>query len=144
MISYINRRYIFSLFFFIYFIPYSISPLSYTYTYAPENIAENGPISGRIPFFGRNVHILLWELIYAKFVPKEDISHAHSTEMVIVKKTRAIMPENTISKAMPYEDVFVPGFLKADNALLRLAVKCNTYGTSIGYHLYSTHSPPFV
>lgn len=142
MISYINRRYIFSLFFFVYFIPYSISPLSYTY--APENIAEDGTIPGRIPFLGRNVHILLWELIYTKFVPKEDVPNAHSTEMVIVKKARAIIPENTIAKVMPSEDVFVSGFSKADNAILRLAIACYARGTSIGYQLYSTHSPPFV
>jgi len=86
---------------FLLFFLHTISPMSYTYT--TENAAESdGPNNAF--HLTRNFHIYLWELIYIRLVLPEDTSQTDSFN-ILLKKKRAIVPEDIISKLKSTENM---------------------------------------
>lgn len=139
-----NREYAFSMLFFIYFAVYVMSPLSYTC--ASHNVDDKGIIAQRQRAAESDIRISLWEFVFANLSAKE-VPHRIPSDKLIVKKARAIMPENTISRVLSFEDglpdenrsyaLYGTGF----RALRSPA----TNGPERGFlAFYSGHSPPLV
>jgi len=141
-----NKQIIFTTLFLIYFIVYAISPLSGTFT--GKSDITNSSVPRRAVSFAENLHIWSWELIFSEFSEKDNSSHSPSRVGVLIRKARAIIPEDTVMKSLPLEkNVLIP------KNLLPLPVDLPSGVTvffSIGRNLkgfcslYSGLSPPFV
>jgi len=88
----IAKRFITRLLFFILFAFYTISPISYAY--ASQNIEESVSRSNETHSLPEKISICLWELICNQLVSAEDTADSDSTERVLLKKKRAIIPRN--------------------------------------------------
>ncbi|MGD1074730.1 MAG: hypothetical protein ABR903_01420, partial [Thermodesulfovibrionales bacterium] len=99
MISNRNRELIFTTLFVINFIFYAISPLSSTFT--EKNDSTNSSGLRQAAAFSENIHIWSWEMILSRFSIKDDSSESPSTIRVLMRKVRAIIPDDTIMKSMP-------------------------------------------
>jgi hypothetical protein len=99
MVSPINKKNIFILLFLVHFLSYAMSPLSYRFT--GHHTSQNIYLSEKAPLLAKNIHIFLWELICAKFSAAKDDSNTHSTFRILIKKARAIIPQNTFAKLTP-------------------------------------------
>ena len=104
-----NKQVILSSLFLIYYVVYAISPLSYTFSV--KKIVDRIGAAKGITASLNNLNILLLETICAKIDPKKETDHANSTARVLIRKTRAILPENINSRVAPlgthtlFEDV---------------------------------------
>jgi hypothetical protein len=76
----------------VYFVIYAISPLSYTYTVS--KIAERVCAAKGKTDLEKNFSIFLLEAICARIDAKKNIDQANSGVKVLVRKARAILPEN--------------------------------------------------
>ena len=82
--------------FLIYYIVYAISPLSSTYT--DKNIVGGISTANGTSGPQKRLNIFLLELIYSKIDVKKDADQENETGMVLIRKARAILPENTNSR----------------------------------------------
>ncbi|MGD0884760.1 MAG: hypothetical protein ABSA46_07800 [Thermodesulfovibrionales bacterium] len=141
-----SRQIIFTMLFLIYFIVYAISPLSITF--AGKSDIANSSVAGRAASFSENIHIWSWELIFAKFSVKNGSSHSPSTIQVLMRKARAIIPDNTVMKSILSEkSALLPiNLLSLPVDLLSGVTVSFDIGRSLeGFcSLYSGLSPPFV
>jgi hypothetical protein len=134
----------FKLLFFFYFLVYAVSPL--TYTVSGQGVRGHGYTTRRAPSAGKNIHVLLWELILEKVTAKDEASPARGDSSILIKKKRALMPEDASAK------LFSPGrtCVRQDRwgRPSPVAGKFDfshiiSRGTPKGFHsLYAGHSPP--
>ena len=85
-----NKRSILSALLLVYFVVYAMSPLCGTYT--GKKIVDGICTANGTSYSGENLNILLLEIICARIDVKKDQSH--STVRVLIRKARAILPEN--------------------------------------------------
>ncbi len=144
MISRVNKNSIFILLFSIYFLSYAVSPLSYSLT--EQNASENISSAGKAPWPAKNIRIFLWELICAQFSVAEDDTSTHSTFRILVKKARAVIPQNTLAKLTPSVESAITIGICLFLLLLSLSPLQNRYNsrTRKGFSpLYRDRSPPY-
>lgn len=146
MIFTLHRKKIFKLFLVIYFLVYSISPLTYTLSAkpAPESSYATNKNSSTI----KSVQILLWEFFTKRLSSPEENSHNNGIASILIKEKRAIAPENASEKLSLSRNMSVPeGFCDP--------LAPTTYGVSVlpenilgmyqGFNpLYAGNSPPSV
>jgi len=132
------------LLFFFYFLVYAISPL--TYTVPGQNVPEHGYASRRAPSDGKNIHVLLWELILEKATARDEASPARGNSSIIIKKKRALMPEDAGAKLFSPGQVCVRQGRCGQSSLITGRFDFShiiSRGTPKGFHsLYAGHSPP--
>jgi len=83
-----------------YFAVYAISPLSYTFTAGQTAEGISGAHGMLIP--GKGLNIFLLELIYSKIDDNREIDKSNPPVTVLIRKTRAILTENTNSRLAPF------------------------------------------
>jgi hypothetical protein len=78
--------------FFVFFLFYAVSPLSYTYT--PKNSGDSLFIPDGPESYAAQFTIFVWELIGTKLGIGESEDHADSDVRILFRKARAILPED--------------------------------------------------
>jgi len=99
-----KKKYLFSSIFLFYFIVYAISPLSYPYT--AKKTGGKFRSSDKTSCLSKDLDIFFWELICTKLVPKKAVPHSSSTT-ILLRKARAILPEDLSLKIIDSKDVSV-------------------------------------
>ena len=130
----IGKKRLFTLFFFLHYIVYAISPLTYTFP-------ESSPVSPVI----KGVRLFLWELVMEIVVPSEETEPDNTGDTVLIKKKRARLPENAAAKLLPFDTVSVPRDHYAPPVPLggRTPGHVAFHGTREGFSpVYAGHSPP--
>lgn len=94
-----NKQVILSSLLLIYYVVYAISPLSYTFSV--KKIVDRIGAANRMSVSFNNLNILLLEVICAKIDPTKDIDLAKSTVRILIRKTRAILPETVNLRLSP-------------------------------------------
>ena len=140
-----NKQVILSSLFIIYYVVYAVSPLSYTYTV--KRIVEGISAANRTTGPQKKLSIFLLELVYSGINAKKDVDQNSSTERVLIRKTRAILPENTNSRFAPlgthalFEDVCS----LSDNSVSGRLVYSNQQKSGWQFNaLHSGLSPPLA
>jgi len=144
MVSSINKKRIFVLLFLFYFLSYAVSPLSYNFT--GQHTSENISLSHKAPLFTKNVRIFLWELVCARFSVAKDDPNTDSTCRILIKKARAIMPQNTFAKLTPSGESALTIDICLFLLLLSISPLQNRYNSQSrkGFSpLYRDRSPPY-
>ena len=139
-----NKQVILSSLFLIYYVFYAISPLSYTYS-GKKIIDRIGDATG-VSASLNNLNIFLLEVICAKIDPTKEIDHANSTVRVLIRKARAILPENASVKFAPPTKLLLFGHIARffDNSSSRLLVSSDRGNSIWGVNLlHSGPAPPF-
>ena len=90
---------VFTLVFFLYFLSYAVSPLSYDLT-GEHGVGSASP-ADTAPLSIRTIHIFLWELICANISEEKDGSTPGSGVKILIKKARAIIPHKSFLKSRP-------------------------------------------
>jgi len=130
----------------IYFLVYSISPLTYTFSdkQVPERISATDRESSTI----KSVHFLLWEFLIERVSSVEENSHNDGNANILIKKKRAIAPEKASGKLFLFKNASVPRerydpltpstySLNAQSAIFQ--------GIYKGFNpIHTGHSPPSV
>ena len=130
----------------IYFLAYSISPITYTLAdnQVPAHIYATNKGSSSI----RSFHILLWEFFTEKLSSPEESSHDDGNASILIKKKRALAPEDASEKLALFKNTSVPKdcYTPLAPTTCRLhALPANTYGMYNGFNpLYAGNSPPSV
>lgn len=143
MIFSLGKKRLFTLLFFLYFIVYAISPLTYTFPEQRnlEKKCESSPASPAV----RGISLFLWELVMEKVVFPDEAEPDHTGDTVIIKKKRALLPENAATKLLPFDTASIP----KDQYGPPLPINARTggqvafHGTREGFStVYAGHSPP--
>jgi hypothetical protein len=130
----------------IYFLAYSISPISYT---LPDkqvrgHIYATNKESSSI----KSVHILLWEFFAEKLSSLEENSHDDGNASILIKKKRALTPEDASGKLSWCKITSVPKDCYNPLAPTTYSLNvppANICGMYNGFNpLYAGNSPPFV
>ena len=130
----------------IYFLAYSISPITYTLSnkHVPEQIYATNKESSGI----KSVHILLWEFFLEKLASLEENSHDDGNASILIKKKRALAPEDASGKLSLFKTTSV---LKdhcnplAPTKYGLNVLRADTCGICKGFNpLYAGNSPPSV
>jgi len=138
-----KKKYIFSLVFLFYFFIYAISPLSYTFT--AKKAFRNVNFSGSPHCISENTNIFFWEIICKNLVAKSNNHQSNSTDRILFKKARAILPEDITTRIVHAEDITLDGSPPALPASLLsgFAILADTATPLQNYNpLYSGPSPP--
>jgi len=140
-----SKQVILSSLFLIYYVVYAISPLSYTYSVKKivDRIGDANGVSASL----NNLNIFLLEVICAKIDPTKEIDHANSTVRVLIRKARAILPENASVKFAPLENLLLFGHITPffDNSSSRLLVSSDKGNSTWGFNpLHSGPAPPLA
>jgi|WetSurSiteA1Bulk_404760.scaffolds.fasta_scaffold12277_1 hypothetical protein len=101
-----KKKYLFNIFtfgFLFYFIIYAISPLSYNFT--AKKVFRNISVSDNPHCLSDNINIFFWELICKYLVPKSNDNQSNSTDRILFKKARAILPEDITARIVHAEDI---------------------------------------
>ena len=139
----LGKKRLFTLLFFLYYIVYAVSPLTYTFP-EQKNLEKSRESSPASPVV-LGVRLFLWELVMEKVGSPDETEPDHSDDTVLIKKKRALLPENAATRLMPFDTASIPknhyappvpiGNLTAGHAAF--------HGTREGYSwLYAGHSPP--
>ena len=142
----VDKKQFFKLFLVIYFLVYSISPLTYTLSdkQVPESIYVTHKQSSSI----KSVHILLWEFFTKRLSSPEENSHSNGNASILIKEKRAIAPENASEKLSLFKNMSVPeGFCNplAPTTYGLSVLPENILGIYKGFNpLYAGNSPPSV
>jgi hypothetical protein len=130
----------------IYFLAYSISPITYTLSdkRGPEQIYATNKGSSSI----KSVHLLLWEFFIEKLSSLEDNSHDDGNASILIKKKRALAPEDASGKLSLFKNTSV---LQdhcnplAPTTYSLYVLPANTCGICKGFNpLNAGNSPPSV
>lgn len=132
-------------FFLAYFLVYAISPLSRTLT--PQNAPELAS-SNSANYSTSHLHIFIWEVIFSRLTHSYDTNNDKEGAgvRVLIKKARAILPEDISKKGSSQERASLIESLFFSP--VQISLQCFTEDESrqpllvIG-SLYSGHSPPF-
>ncbi len=143
----VNKKQFFKLFLAFYFLFFSISPLTYALSdkQVPEIIYATVKKSPSI----KSVHLLPWASVTERRSSAEETSHANGKTRVLVKKHRAIVPEDSSEKislftytSVPTSDFYTP--LAPTSYSLNVTSE-NTLKPNKGFNpLYAGNSPPSV
>ena len=140
-----NKQTIICCLFLIYYIVYAISPLSSTYTY--KNIVEGISTANGTADPQKRLNIFLLELIYSRIDAKKDADQNNETERVLIRKARAILPENANSRFAPLVTLalFEGLNLLSDNSVSGSLVSSNQQKPKWQFNtLHSGLSPPIA
>ncbi len=141
----INNKHIFKLLLVIYFLAYSVSPL--TYTLSDKQISKSFHATNKESSNIKSVHVLLWEFLIDRLSSAED-PHNNGSASILIKKKRALAPENDSVKLLSFKDAsvskdFYDPFVPTIHNSSVLPV--HIFGISAGFNLvYTGNSPPFV
>ncbi len=102
----VNKKQFFKLFLAFYFLFFSISPLTYALSakQVPEIIYATVKKSPSI----KNVHLLLWASFVERRSSAEETPHTNGKTSVLVKKKRAIAPDDSSEKLSLFRHTSVP------------------------------------
>jgi hypothetical protein len=142
-ILFFDKKKLFSFFFFFYFVVYAISPL--TYTVAEKRAFESRFASAKASSSIKSIHVFLWELIVKRVATREEPAQDHAGDTIIVRKKRALLPENAAAKLLSFdaatlaEDRYVP----PPRTNVRVLKSVTFQSTRKGFSsLYAGHAPP--
>ncbi len=146
MILTLHRKKILKLFLVIYFLVYSISPLTYTLSAKP--IPESSYATNKNSSTIKSVQILLWEFFTKRLSSPEENSRNNGNASILIKEKRAIAPENASEKLSLSKNMSVPeGFynpLEPTTYSLNVLPE-NSLTVYKGFNpLYAGNSPPSV
>jgi len=102
----IEKKQFFKLLLVIYFLAYSISPL--TYTLSDKQVSQRIHATNKESSNIKSVHILLWEFFIERLTSMEENSHNDGNASVLIKKKRALAPENESEKLYLFKNTSVP------------------------------------
>ena len=127
-----------------FFLFYAISPLTYT-LHKTETIrlcrSTQGVSPDRVSF-----HVFLVDVILEAFSPSENTPQGQENDTVLIRKKRALVPENAGEKLFSYEQAAITqnvNFPLPQVKYNRLKPNTSISGTSKGFRiLYAGHSPP--
>ena len=88
-----------------YFVVYAISPLSCTYT-AGKLVDKLCGANGESAT-AEGLNIFLLEVLCAKIDARKDVDQPNSSVRVLIRKARAILPENTSVRSIPLDSVTI-------------------------------------
>jgi len=105
----------------IYFVVYAISPLSCSYTVS--KIADSIYTANGASGSETKLDIFLLKVICARIDAKKNVDQANSRVMILIRKARAILPENANSVFAPLGILILFAFiaLRSDNSSSRLS-----------------------
>jgi hypothetical protein len=142
-ILFFDKKKLFSFFFCFYFVVYAISPL--TYTVAEKRAFESRFASAKASSSIKSIHVFLWELIVKRVATREESAQDHASGTIIVRKKRALLPENAAAKLLSFdaatlaEDRYVP----PPRTNVRVLKSVTFQSTRKGFSsLYAGHAPP--
>ncbi len=146
MISTVNKKQASIFLFSLYFLVYTISPL--TFTVSDKQSHEQQYLEGTATSTVKSLHVLLWDFVLKGFSSHETSSHSPVNTSVLIKKKRAVVPEVTSTKLLPIENASLA--TSFDDPLAPAAYGPNiTHSDFQGIHkgfnpVYAGHSPPFT
>lgn len=122
------------------FIFYAVSPICYT----EDKLSEGGEIANKTENGNKKV-VFLWDLIVSKLLYHKNSSENLPNIQILIKKARAILQTNTISKitqeySASVEKIFVSPVTQFQ--ILLIQTPCPTYKDFVP--LFSGLSPPTV
>jgi hypothetical protein len=122
------------------FIFYAVSPICYT----EDKLSEGGEIANKTENGNKKV-VFLWDLIVSKLLYNKNSSENLPNIQILIKKARAILQTNTISKitqeySASVEKIFVSPVTQFQ--ILLIQTPCPTYKDFVP--LFSGLSPPTV
>lgn len=131
--------------FLLYFLVYAISPLSHTLT--PQNSYQLHS-SNELNASTNNLRIFMWEIIFSKLTGSDESRNDHdsSENRVLLRKARAILPENISGKSISQERASLVESLaipRAQTSSLYLMIDEVRQPAGAINSLYSGNSPPF-
>jgi len=142
----VDKKQVFKLLLVIYFLVYSISPL--TYTLYDKQVREGIYSTDKNPSSISSIHILLWEFFIERLSSIEENSRNTGNASILVKKKRAIIPESVSGKLSLFKNASVPQ--DSYNLLAPTTYSFNVLPENIlniykGFNpLYAGNSPPSV
>ena len=141
-----HNKHFFKLLLVIYFLAYSISPLTYTLSHkqASEHICAPDKESSGI----KSAQILLWESFMERLSSLEENPHSNGDASILIKKKRALAPENVSAKLFLLKNTPAPkDFCKppVPMAYGSNVIPANVLDICKGFNpLYAGNSPPSV
>jgi hypothetical protein len=144
MMSLYRKKYILTFGFIFYFFIYAISPLSHSLS--AKNFINKFAAQDSAPGFSTSANIYVWDLICSRLVFGNTAS-SDSTDRILFRKARAILPSDTNFKIAHLENASVADsfFIPFDHSLSRLAGTLDRRSPLQDYRpLYSGLSPPAV
>jgi hypothetical protein len=141
-----NKKQFFRLLLVVYFLAYSISPLTYTFPdkHAPEHISATNKEPSNI----KSVHFLLWEFLRERLSSVEESPHSDRTAGILIKKKRAITPEDASGRLFPCKNASAPKERHDPSVPSTYGLNvqpANFHGIYKGFNpIHSGHSPPSV
>jgi hypothetical protein len=140
----LGKKQLFTLLFFLYYIVYAISPL--TYTFSEQKNLENSREPGQASPAVKGIRLFLWELVMENVVSPEETAPDHTAETVLIKKKRALLPEDAAAKLLPFDTASIP----KDHYALPVPISGRTAAGHVAFHgtregfstVYAGHSPP--
>ncbi len=139
----LGKKRLFNLLFFLYYIVYATSPLIYTFP-EQKNLKRSRESGPAAPIL-KGVRLFLWELVMEIVVPSEETEPDHTGDTVLIKKKRALLPENAAAKLLPFDTASIPRDHYAPPVPIggRTAGHVTLRGTREGFSaVYAGHSPP--
>jgi len=130
----------------IYFLAYSIFPLTYTLSdkQVPDRIYATNKESSNI----KSVHILQWEFFIERLSSMKESSHNNGNASILIKKKRALAPENAAGKLPLFKNATMPKDFHNPLALTTSSLNVlseDILGIYKGFNpLYAGNSPPSV
>jgi hypothetical protein len=143
MTSRAGKMQFFVFLFLIHFISYAASPLSYNFPGHRAGEHVSSPAEAPVP--GKTIHIFLWELICAQLSVTQTDDNEDSPVRILIKKARAIIPQNIPAKLTPSGEREITIELCLILFLLSAAPLLNASGPQIaeGFsYLCGDRSPP--
>jgi hypothetical protein len=142
----VDKKQYFKLLLVIYFLVYSISPLTYTLSdkQEPESAYATNKKSSNI----KSDQLLLREFFIERLSSTEENSHNNGNASILIKKKRAIVPENASGKLSLFKNASV--LEDFNEPLAPAAYSLNVLSENIvgiykGFNpLYAGNSPPSV
>ena len=128
----------------LYFLVYTISPL--TFTVSDKQVYERQCSTRKAALNAKRIHVLPWNFVIEGFFSREASSQNHDNTSVLIKKKRALVPEITSAKLIPFERTSIPASYNDSLAPATYGVNVtpsNTRNIHKGfYSIYAGHSPP--
>jgi hypothetical protein len=141
-----DRNRIFKLFLVIYFLTYSISPL--TYTLSSKQVSNRVYSTNNESSGAKSVHIFLWDLFIKRLSTWETHLHNAGNASILIKPKRAIASENISEKLSVFKNPSAPK--GSCNQLVpktfgTTVLTANILGIYTGFNpIYAGNSPPSV
>lgn len=138
-----NKQVILSSLFLICYVVYAISPISYSYSV--KRIIDGIGEANGMPTSFNNLNIFLMKVTCTKIDSIKEINHAGSTVIVLIRKARAVLPENVSVNLKPPENLWLFGHITSFfyNSSSRLLVSSDNGNSNWEFNpLHSGPSPP--